>query len=59
MERGAFQASGERDCTQNTGTAALLIQGAMLNFAPFFDPLRCQGYGRRLKEKNKSKKRDR
>jgi len=36
-----------------------LIHGAMLNFAPFLDPLRCQGYGRRFKEKNKSKKRDR
>ena len=30
----------------------------MLNFAPFFDPLRCQGHGRRFKEKKKSKKRD-
>lgn len=36
-----------------------LIQCAMLNFAPFFDPLRCQGYERRFKERNKSKKKDR
>jgi len=36
-----------------------LIQGAMLHFAPFFDTLRCQEYGRRFKERNTSKKKDR
>jgi len=36
-----------------------LIQGAMLKFAPFFVPLRWQGYERRFKERNKSKKKGR
>ena len=36
-----------------------LTQGAMLSFASFFDTWRYQGYGRRFKERNRSKKKDR